>query len=746
MDLIFQKDIDESRSEYKFIYIYYVLKGYANITFLNKDFYLKQYDIIVINPGEEFKIIGKGAIIARFGINVREFLRITNNKQRYIICNTVRDKNDNFEKLRNLLDLLINSMYEKELKELIFRKYSYDLILLLISDFTNNTYFDVNIEKRKLEVENYICANYTADISLENIAINFGLTPQYFSKYFKESFGLTFLKYLNKVRLENACHDLINSNSTILKVALDNGFPNITSFTKSFKEFYGMNAAEYRLNIRKKNSVVNTVTYDEVITYLTQENKNYDENVHSVMVNGESEKIQLKPYWLDICNLGGLSKLLNNGMKEQVSELQKEIGFNYARLELDTVSTRNNEYHFFEEQKALDFIIDQNLKVMLVMDFRRFAEENNFSDYFRKFLYHFINRYGLKNITEWRFEVFYNSDFKDGKSIKYKKFYEDIKSILNDINIRNRIFGPGLVLDQEGGNLRRFIKSNKEMNNITITVAPYSVEEEEGNVFLNRTTDSNYVLNQYLLANQICSEENLTVDIYISSWREALGNFNSIYDSSYRASNILRNVINGYNLLKSLPIDRCLDLMFEEKIDNNILSGMPGILTRKGIKKPAFYAYKFLKKLDRYFVYKDNYVLITNDENKYYQIVCHNCKKLNYKFYSSEVDNIEKFKIDQLFDDTNKKFIKFKFSNLENGRYFLKYRSICESNGSVLSNFERMNFQLQAFFGLDEIDYLKSVSKPFITGEVFNVNNGELSFQCELEQNEIKHLHLIYAH
>jgi len=71
--------------------------------------------------------------------------------------------------------------------------------------------------------------------------------------------------------------------------------------------------------------------------------------------------------------------------------------------------------------------------------------------------------------------------------------------------------------------------------------------------------------------------------------------------------------------------------LFDDNKDNNPISGLPGILSRKGIKKPSFYTFKFLKKLDHYFIYKDDHVLVTNDDVKYFEIVCHNCKQLSYK-------------------------------------------------------------------------------------------------------------------
>ena len=45
----------------------------------------------------------------------------------------------------------------------------------------------------------------------------------YLSKYIKQNFGMSFLKLLNNIRLEHAVSDLLYTDKTVIKIAMENG-------------------------------------------------------------------------------------------------------------------------------------------------------------------------------------------------------------------------------------------------------------------------------------------------------------------------------------------------------------------------------------------------------------------------------------------------------------------------------------------------------------------------------------------
>ena len=101
---------------------------------------------------------------------------------------------------------------------------------------------DLEYAKKAID---FIKENYKEKISLDDISSYVGLTPTYFSRYFRQSTRKTFKNYLNLVRLENALLDIQNNNDSETHAAKNNGFPSVKSFIAVFKSVYGCAPSEY---------------------------------------------------------------------------------------------------------------------------------------------------------------------------------------------------------------------------------------------------------------------------------------------------------------------------------------------------------------------------------------------------------------------------------------------------------------------------------------------------------------------
>ena len=91
----------------------------------------------------------------------------------------------------------------------------------------------------------FIRENYRDRISLEDISSFVGLTPTYFSRYFKATTNKTFKSYLNLLRLENTLIDIQQNGMNETRASLENGFPSVKSFIAVFKSVYGCAPSEY---------------------------------------------------------------------------------------------------------------------------------------------------------------------------------------------------------------------------------------------------------------------------------------------------------------------------------------------------------------------------------------------------------------------------------------------------------------------------------------------------------------------
>jgi AraC-like DNA-binding protein len=95
-------------------------------------------------------------------------------------------------------------------------------------------------------VYNYILQHYHRDITLEEVAGAAFMTPQAFCRYFKKHTRVTFVTFLNDVRINEACKKLIDgSYDSVSAVAYDCGFNSITNFNRVFKSTTGKSPREY---------------------------------------------------------------------------------------------------------------------------------------------------------------------------------------------------------------------------------------------------------------------------------------------------------------------------------------------------------------------------------------------------------------------------------------------------------------------------------------------------------------------
>ena len=83
-------------------------------------------------------------------------------------------------------------------------------------------------------------------ITIEDIAKELGLSQSHFMKFFKNTMGTTFTNYLNDYRLTLSSRLLVSSDSSILDIAAEAGFENLSYFNRLFKKRFGVTPREYR--------------------------------------------------------------------------------------------------------------------------------------------------------------------------------------------------------------------------------------------------------------------------------------------------------------------------------------------------------------------------------------------------------------------------------------------------------------------------------------------------------------------
>ena len=95
-------------------------------------------------------------------------------------------------------------------------------------------------------IEEYIKKNYMNDISMQEAARAVNYSDAYFSKMFKEQYGLNFTAYLAEYRMEEAKKLLRQPMVSVKDVGARVGYPDSNYFARVFRRMYGVSPSEYR--------------------------------------------------------------------------------------------------------------------------------------------------------------------------------------------------------------------------------------------------------------------------------------------------------------------------------------------------------------------------------------------------------------------------------------------------------------------------------------------------------------------
>lgn len=135
-------------------------------------------------------------------------------------------------------------------------------LLQSISSLENIVPLTTNIESKDFSdkegvristIYNYVMQHYHREIALEEIAAAAFMTPPAFCRYFKKHTGVTFVTFLNEVRINEACKKLLGGKyESVAEVAYHSGFNSITNFNRVFKTTVGKSPREYAAEFFRK--------------------------------------------------------------------------------------------------------------------------------------------------------------------------------------------------------------------------------------------------------------------------------------------------------------------------------------------------------------------------------------------------------------------------------------------------------------------------------------------------------------
>ena len=96
----------------------------------------------------------------------------------------------------------------------------------------------------------YIAENYCEKIYIEKLSDMITVSPDYFTKMFKDSIGRTPIEYINGMRVNEAMRLLSETDMSMADIAERIGFCNPNYFHKIFKQYMNVSPLAYRKSTR----------------------------------------------------------------------------------------------------------------------------------------------------------------------------------------------------------------------------------------------------------------------------------------------------------------------------------------------------------------------------------------------------------------------------------------------------------------------------------------------------------------
>jgi AraC family transcriptional regulator len=109
----------------------------------------------------------------------------------------------------------------------------------------------IELYRRLLRGRDYLDSFSGGETRLDRVASEACLSPYHFHRLFREVFGETPNKYLQRRRLANARQLLRSTDRTITEICLEIGFDSMTSFSALFRRIYGCSPRKYRFSLQK---------------------------------------------------------------------------------------------------------------------------------------------------------------------------------------------------------------------------------------------------------------------------------------------------------------------------------------------------------------------------------------------------------------------------------------------------------------------------------------------------------------
>ena len=767
------------------IELLFVLEGALEVRIGEQVISMKEEDLFVVNANKKHSLKGTEDILfARLFITYQLVSDIFESMNIIFWCDSTRSDNQRYDELRAAMKELLNHYLSTQGGvanfghiALCYRVMDLLSVHFLVKSGDKEKLDDFDkFQERIAQINNYIRANYAQPISMKELSEKLYLSNGYLSRFFKKNYGMSFAEYLTNIRLFHAVDDLLYTNMPITKIAFENGFGSMAAFNKAFKTVYGEPPSAFRSQSREdkkkqEKSEMEIIAEGRLEAFLRNDGLKREQELLTRKETAEYDVKHyelLRTFWNDMINVGAAEDLLDSGVREHVVLLKEALQFQYVRFwrifseeMLLNVYGREECHNFSRLDSILDFLLQNGLKphIELGMKPKRVMSSvqnvivqgagqdgipslERWRDTLHRLMKHLLHRYGSSEVKAWRMELWFVEELMNqgGNLQQYFELFDATAEIIHQYSRELLVGGCGFRVDmwKQGGIEMMSLWRKRPIQPDFLSFLYYGYERGEvaQDMYSKRITDNEGVLHWVQDMKNALEEIGYGgMPVYCTEWNLTISDRNYINDTCFKGAYIVKNYIDAYGKIDNMAYFLGSDRISEYYDSSDMLFGGMGILSRDGVMKPAAFAFDFLNRQFPYFVGKGENYMITTDAMGVYGIVCHNQKKLNYNYYLSREDQVDRGNIWKYFEDRTVLEQEILLTNVEPGVYQMKTYRINEKNGSVLELWADMDFEKE--ITRNDIRYFRKICEPKLTIHKQEAQNGALKIKIRMEPNEI---------
>lgn len=323
--------------------------------------------------------------------------------------------------------------------------------------------------------------------------------------------------------------------------------------------------------------------------------------------------------------------LIKSDSQNQLQMVTDELGFRYIRFHaifhdaLGTVQKKNGRifYNWTKIDQLYDNLLARHIKPFVELSFtpKALATSNHSIFYYHAntshpnpkewqklivaFARHLEKRYGKPEVRSWYFEVWNEPNLSDfwqkADQRAYFRLYDSTARALKTVDPRLRVGGPSTAGAKWIPAFLDYVKKTHAPIDF-VTTHTYGVEggfldpDGKSDFFLDPSPNA-IVADVRRVHKQIAASSFPNLPLYITEWSTSYTPSDPVHDSYVSAAYILNKLKACEGLAQGMSYWTYSDLFEEAGPPPAAFYGGFGLVTRDGIRKPAFFAYKYLHAL-----------------------------------------------------------------------------------------------------------------------------------------------------